>query len=98
MLLLEFYVPGPEGPLRSSVPSEVIATVNKRVREVIDKSSDGKRGPYLSLTSAQKLLTGQTAAEYGTTAAIRFFTKKYLEISLKETTAQCLKNLYQDQL
>ena len=79
----------PEGPLTTTVPSVVIATANEKVREVLDKSSDGKRlqrGPYQTLTSAQKLLVGQRAAEYGMTAAIRFFAKKYLELSFKETT------------
>ena len=32
------------------------------------------------------------------TAAIRFFAKKYPELSFKETTVRHLKNLYQDQL
>jgi len=62
------------------VPSEAIATANERVRDVLDKSSDGKksqRGSYQILTPAQKLLIGQRAAEYGTTTAIKFFAKKY---------------------
>ena len=76
-------LPDPEGPLSSSVPSEAIASGNKRVREVVDKCSDGKRGPYLTLTPAQKLLIGQRAAEYGTTSAIRTFAKKYPELPLQ---------------
>ena len=39
----------PEGPLSMTVPSEVIATANEKVRDVLDKSCDGKRlqrGPY----------------------------------------------------
>ena len=35
-------LPDPEGPLSTLVPSEAIATANKRVRDVLDKSSDGK--------------------------------------------------------
>ena len=91
-------LPYPEGPLSLSVPSEAIATANKRVREVFDKSSDGKRGPHLTLMPTQKLLIGWRAAEYGTTSAIRTFTKKYLGLPLKETTVRHLKNLHQDQL
>ena len=94
-------LPDPEGPLSTTVPSETIATANEKVKDVLDKSSDGKRlqrGPYQTLTSAQKLLIGQRAAEYGTTATIRFFAKKYPELPLKETTVRRLKNLYQDQL
>ena len=84
----------PEGPLSTTVPSDAIATANKKVRDVLDKSCDGKRlqrGPYQTLTSAQKLLIGQRAAEYRTTATMRFFAKKYPELSFKETTVQCLK-------
>ena len=87
-------LPDPEGPLSTTVPSEVIATANEKVRDVLDKSSDGKRlqrGPYQTLTSAQNLLVSQRAAEYGTTATIRFFAKKYLELSFKETIVQRLK-------
>ena len=78
-----------EGPLSTTVPSEAIATANEKVRDVLDKLSDGKkfqRWPYQKLTSAQKLLIDQGAAEYGTTAAVRFFAKKYRELPLKETT------------
>ena len=91
----------PEGPLSTTVPSEAIVTANEKVRDVLDNSCEGKRlqrGPYQTLTSAQKLLIGQRAAEYGTTAAMRFFAKKYPELSFKETTVRRLKNLYQDQL
>jgi len=83
------------------MPSEAIATTNEKVRDVLDKSSDGKksqRGSYQILTPAQKLLIGQRAAEYGTMAAIKFFVKKYPELSLKETTVRHLKNQYQDEL
>ena len=94
-------LPDPEGPLSTTVPSEAIATANEKVRDVLDNSCEGKRlqrGPYQTLTSAQKLLIGQRAAEYETTAAMRFFAKKYPELSFKVTTVRRLKNLYQDQL
>ena len=35
-------LPDPEGPLSTLVPSEAIATANERVRDILDKSSDGK--------------------------------------------------------
>ena len=56
------------------------------------------RGPYITLTPAQRLTVGKRAAEHGTTAAIRFFAKKYPELALKEATVRRLKNLYQSQL
>ena len=81
-------LPYPEGLLSLSVLSEAIATANKRVREVFDKSSDGKRGPHLTLMPTQKLLIGRRAAKYGTTSAIRTIAKKYPELPLKETTVR----------
>ena len=36
-------LPDPEGPVSTAVPSEAIAIANKKVRDVLDKSSDGKR-------------------------------------------------------
>jgi len=33
----------PEGPLSTSVQSEAIVTANERVRDVLDKLSDGKK-------------------------------------------------------
>ena len=36
-------LPDPEGPLSTTVPSEAIATANEEVRDVLDKSCDGKR-------------------------------------------------------
>ena len=63
-------------------------------------SKKGSRGPYQTLTSAQKLLVARRAAEYGTTAAMKFFAKKYPELPkrLKETSVRRLKNLYQEYL
>ena len=56
------------------------------------------RGPYHTLIPAQKLTVGKRAAEFGTTAAMRFFAKKYPQLPLKETTVLRLKNIYQSQL
>ena len=94
-------LPDPSGPLSGKVPSEAIAAANKEVTKVLDKScKDDKsgRGPYLTLTSAQRFTIGKRAAEYGTTAAIRYFMKKYPELPPKETTVWRLKNLYHSQL
>ena len=94
-------LPDSSGPLSGKVPSEAIAAANKEVTKVLDKPcKDDKsgRGPYLTLTSAQRFTIGKRAAEYGTTAAIRYFMKKYPELPLKETTVWRLKNLYHSQL
>ena len=68
-------LPDPEGPLSSSVPPGAITSANKKVAEKLDeKLDDGKkpRGPYQTLTDAQKLMVARRAAEYGTIAAIRY--------------------------
>ena len=90
-------LPDPTGPLSS------IDLANERVADVMDASVDskkGSRGPYQTLTSAQKILVARRAAEYGTTAAMKFFAKKYPELPkwLKETSVRRLKNLYQEYL
>ena len=35
-------LPDPEGPLSTTIPSKAIATANEKVKDVLDKSSDGK--------------------------------------------------------
>ena len=81
----------------------MIASANEQVADIINTSADskkGSRGPYQKLTSAQKLLVARKAAEYGTTTAMKFFAKKYPQLSkrLKETSVRRLKNLYQEYL
>ena len=46
------------------------------------------------LTPAQRYEVGKRAAEYGMTASIRYFAKKYPKLPLKETSVQRFKNLY----
>ena len=41
---------------------------------------------------------GKQASEHGVTASIRYFSKKYPQLSLKETTVGRLKNLYRSML
>ena len=60
------------------------------------------RGPYQTLTDAQKLMIARRAAEYGTTAAIRYFASEYRRKAelppLKETSVRRLRDLYKGQL
>ena len=64
--------------------------------KVLEKPS--ARGPYHTLTPAQRLTVGKRAAEHGITAAIHYFAKKYPDLPLKKTTVQRLKNMYQSQI
>jgi len=48
-------LPDPTWPLSKKVPSKAIATVNKRMTEVLEKPLKSGRGPYLTLMPAQNL-------------------------------------------
>ena len=75
-------------PLSEKIPAKAILTANEKVTEVLKQGEKSVRGPYHTLTPAQKLTVGKRAAEFGTTAAMRFFAKKYPQLPLKETTVQ----------
>ena len=96
--LSEDNLPDPKGPLSEKIPSKAILTANEKVTEVLKQGEKSVRGPYHTLTPAQKLTVGKRATEFGTTAAMRFFAKKYPQLPLKETTVRRLKNIYQSQL
>ena len=97
--LSEDNLPDPKGPLSEKIPSKAIFTANQKVMEVLEKQGEKSvRGHYHTLTPAQKLTVGKMAAEFGTTAAMQFFAKKYPQLPLKETTVRRLKNMYQSQL
>ena len=92
-------LPDPSGPL-SKLPSTAIASANVKVLAALEDGEEMKkkvsRGPYLSLTPAQKYEIGKRAAEHGVTASIRLYKKKYPHLSLKETTVRRLKNSYKE--
>ena len=55
-----------------------------------------RSAPNLFLIPSQRYEVGKRAAEYGITASLRYFAKKYPElIPLKETSVRRLKNQYQ---
>ena len=60
--------------------------------------SRGPRGPYNVLTPAQKYKIGKKAAEIGTTAAMRYYSKHYPELLLKGTSVRRFKTNYQADL
>ena len=65
-------LPDPNGLLSEKVPSKATAAA-KKVTKVLEKPCQGSksgRGPYLTLTPAQKFVIGERAAEYDTSAAI----------------------------
>ena len=92
-------LPDPSGPLSELIPLTAIASANAKVLEALEEGEEVKkkpRGPYSSLTPAQKYEIGKRAAEHGVTASIRFYKNKYPHLAPKETTVQRLKNCYKD--
>ena len=79
-------LPDPEGPLKKDICSLTIQIVNDKVRTELEKKPQGSRNPYLKLTPAQKAIVGKRAAEHGVTAAIRYFSPRFPDLELKETT------------
>ena len=90
-------LPSPNSSLRATMSPTTIIKVNKEVEKVLsaDITDIGKkRQPYAKFSDIQKARIGKRAAEEGVTASIRYFSKKYSEFSLKETTVRRFKNEY----
>ena len=95
--------PMASGPLSKKVPPTAIASANAKVVEAIEeaevrKSASRARGNYSFLTPAQKYEVGKRAAEYGVTATIRHYGKKYPDLVLKESSVRRFKNAYQERI
>ena len=90
-------LPDPNGDLSKVVPSSSIEVTNTVVRQALEKVR-GPRGPYISVTPAQKYAIGQRAAENGVTATLRYYAKRFPDLQLKETTVRRFKNNYQASL
>ena len=91
-------LPDPEGHLKKDICSSTIQIVNDKVRTELEKKPRGSRNPYLKLTPAQKATVGKRATEHGVTAAIRYFSPRFPDLELKETTVRRLKNNYTSEL
>ena len=77
-------LPDPDGPLSKDIPSSSIGIANTHVLQVQQKaSSDRLRGPYISLTPAQKLSIGKKAAENGVTVTLSSYSKTFPDLALK---------------
>ena len=99
----EVILPNPHGPLSSEVPPGAIEAANDRASETTQSSVEARAtqpGDHIQNYNRQQLMIGKRASEYGTTAAMKYFAKKYPGEfgSLKETTVRCLKNIYQAEL
>jgi len=55
------------------------------------RKTKNTRGSYLALNSAQKYEIGKITAEYGVTNSIHYYSKKYPDLSLKETSVCRMK-------
>ena len=80
-------LPDPNGDLSKVVPSSSIEMTNAVVSQELEKER-GPRGPYISVTQAQKYAIGQRAAEHGVTAMLRYYAKRFPDLQLKETSVR----------
>uniref|UniRef100_A0A1X7SSP5 Uncharacterized protein n=1 Tax=Amphimedon queenslandica TaxID=400682 RepID=A0A1X7SSP5_AMPQE len=97
MSLLKYFnksvLPNPEGPLSDRVPTAVISSANKEVKDLVSTSSrattsTAKRGPYLSYTEEEKVRIAKRAVEFGMPNTIRHFNKEMVNRPLKESTVR----------
>ena len=79
-------LPDLDGSLSKNMPHLAVSSANAKATDVLEKQTSSTRGPYLMLTPAQKYQIGKRAVECGTTAAIRYYQKKFPDLPLNETT------------
>ena len=100
-------LPAPHGPLSSIIPPGAIEAANKRVTSKLQNPPPGRptgdtstsrssRGTYMKVSDAQRFAIAKRAAQFGTTASMRYFASKYPDqfASLKEPTVRRWKNEY----
>ena len=90
-------LPSPTVSLSKLIPSSAIVSINSSVKEEMKKTRS-KRAPYLIKTPAQRFQVGKRAAKHGVTATIRYYTRKFPDLDLKETTVRRLKDKYKASL
>ena len=74
-----------------------IASCNAEVIKVL-KAKQSRSVTYMKLTPVQRYEIGNKEAEMGVTAAIRYYKKKFPDVSLTEPTMRRLKILYLEEL
>ena len=93
-----YILPDQNGPLNKDVSSSSIENTNAHVQQVQRKALSEKsaRGPYLSLTPAQRFSIGKRAAENGVTATLCYYSRTSPDLSpkLKEATVRRYKDNY----
>ena len=80
-------LPSPHGSLSSSIPSSAIASANREVQSILEKSKKG--GPYQRYTSNERARIGKFANEFGVKTAVRRYSKDHLK--LNESTVRRFK-------
>ena len=87
-------LPDPNGSLSSKLPPSAIQQTNNYVSPVIEKQATGRRGSYLVFTPSQRFQVGKRASEHGVTSTLRYYSKHFPDLPLKETSVRRLKNEY----
>ena len=88
------HLPNPKGSLSTSIPSSAIASANKQVRAVLEKSN--KRGKYNKYSDKERAKIGKFSAENGTKACVRKYSKQFT--SINESTVRRFKRQYHEEV
>ena len=91
------FLPDPQGPLSSVIPSSSIAAANENVVELL-KYRKPKRGSYDLFTEEEKAKIARSASEIGVTSTIRKLSKSFPGRTLKESTVRTWMNKYKKEL
>ena len=92
-------MPDPGGDLSKTVPSKAIRAANESIEQLVKpKLKEVRKAPYQVLTPAQRFAVGKRVAEHGVTATIRYYAKRFPDLSLEETTVRRIKNVYLSEL
>ena len=87
-------LPDENGPLCQDIPSSSIREANLEVSEVLTTQTEGKRKPYLKISSERKAVIGKYAAENGIVSALVHFAPEFPDNTLKESTVRGWKKGY----
>ena len=103
MTLLKYFkktatLPDPKGPISSQVPPSSIASANKEVKHLLERSTGKARSNYSTYTDEEKVKIARRAVEMGATNTIKYFQKEFVERPLKESTVRTWMNKYKAEL
>jgi predicted RNA-binding protein YlxR (DUF448 family) len=100
MSLLNYFqpvngLPDPKGELSESISPEAIALANREVKKALSEKTK-RRGSYICYSEELRAEIGHYACIHGTSAAARYFSRKFKE-QISKSTVQSIKQRYQEE-